>query len=139
MEIKICTTCLEEKPMTAFHWHRKEKGIRRHACNTCRSLTEKKRQQQPKDVKRRANYQLVKKYNITQEAYDKKLAYQNYGCGICGQAQGVRKLAVDHCHATGKIRDLLCNSCNTALGSFKDNPELLNKAADYIRKHNVRN
>ena len=136
MEIKTCTTCLQEKPLTAFHWHYKDKGIRRHACSVCRALTEKERQQKPENAKRRAGYLLVKNYGITQEDYDKKLAYQNYGCGLCGQAPRIKKLAVDHCHTTGKIRDLLCGSCNTALGLFKDNPELMNKAADYIRKHN---
>ena len=135
MEVKTCTTCLQEKPVTDFHWHYKSRGIRRHACKVCRSNVEKERQRQPEFVKSRAAYQLKKNYGITQEEYDKKLVYQSYGCKICGKASEVKKLAVDHCHATGKIRDLLCGPCNTGLGLFQDNPELLIKAADYVKGH----
>ena len=46
------------------------------------------------------------------------------------------RLAVDHCHVKGSVRKLLCKSCNNGLGLFKDNPELLEKAADYLRNHN---
>ena len=42
------------------------------------------------------------------------------------------KLAVDHCHKTGKIRGLLCGGCNTSIGSFEDNPELLKNAIKYL-------
>lgn len=59
-----------------------------------------------------------------------------YGvCHICGGVDKDRNLAIDHCHQTGKMRGLLCMGCNTALGRFKDNPDLLRKAAEYIEKH----
>lgn len=136
METKQCSSCLQEKPITDFHWHYKDRGIRRHSCKICRSAVEKERQRKPEFVKARAEYQLKKNYGISQEEYNTKLAYQNYGCAVCGKAASKKKLAVDHCHTTGKIRDLLCGSCNTGLGQFQDNPELLEKAADYLRKHN---
>jgi hypothetical protein len=41
-------------------------------------------------------------------------------------------LSVDHNHATGEIRGLLCQACNHAIGKFKDKPELCRKAADYL-------
>lgn len=135
METKQCSSCLQEKPVTDFHWHYKDKGIRRHSCKVCRSEVEKERQRHPEVVKARAAYQLKKNYGISQEDYDKKLVYQNYGCAICGKEAKTKKLAVDHCHTTGKIRDLLCGPCNTGLGQFQDNPELLILAADYLRKH----
>jgi hypothetical protein len=132
---KVCTSCGEEKPVTDFHWHYKSKGIRRHSCKVCRSEVEKERQRQPEFVKSRAAYQLKKNYGITQEEYDEKLVYQQGGCKICGLASKTKKLAVDHCHTTGKIRDLLCGPCNTGLGLFQDNPELLMLAADYLKEH----
>jgi hypothetical protein len=135
MDTKQCSSCLQEKSVTDFHWHYKNKGIRRHSCKVCRSEVEKERQRHPEAVKARAAYQLKKNYGISQEDYDQKLAYQNYGCAICGKEAKTRKLSVDHCHTTGKIRDLLCGPCNTGLGQFQDNPELLILAADYLRKH----
>jgi hypothetical protein len=45
------------------------------------------------------------------------------------------ELAVDHCHTTGKVRGLLCSTCNTALGSFQDNPAYLKAAIHYLESH----
>lgn len=63
-------------------------------------------------------------------------------CAICREpeitksASGKqRPLAIDHCHETGAIRGLLCTYCNTALGSMKDNPEVLLRAIVYLRDH----
>jgi len=44
-------------------------------------------------------------------------------------------LSVDHCHATGRIRGLLCAKCNQAIGLMKDNPIFLRRAADYVERH----
>lgn len=54
-------------------------------------------------------------------------------CAICGamETEG-QKFAVDHCHATGCLRGLLCPPCNLGLGSFRDDPERLRKAAKYV-------
>lgn len=59
---------------------------------------------------------------------------QNNKCALCGKASR-RRLSIDHCHETGKFRGLLCDSCNKGLGLFKDDPELLIRAASYIQKH----
>jgi Recombination endonuclease VII len=60
---------------------------------------------------------------------------QDYKCAICGEE---KRLVVDHDHATGDIRALLCDDCNKGLGSFKDNPDNLLKAAYYLEKHSAR-
>lgn len=63
---------------------------------------------------------------------------QKNRCAVCGKKETntykgvVRRLHVDHCHDTLKIRGLLCSSCNMGVGKFYDNPELLRKAADYL-------
>ena len=136
--MKKCTTCLEVKPEEDFHWHYKDKGIRRHACKVCRSNVEKLRQRTDSYKIKRTDYSLKKAYGISSEEYQEKLKQQNYVCAICSKAQTTKALAVDHCHTTGIIRSLLCGSCNTGLGQFKDNPELLLKAADYLKEHNGR-
>jgi hypothetical protein len=57
-------------------------------------------------------------------------------CMICGGLQvGNRKLGIDHCHQSGKLRGVLCNRCNAGLGSFMDNPALLEVAIIYLKKH----
>ena len=136
METKQCTSCLSEKPLLDFHWHYKEKGIRRHSYKVCRSNVEKLRQRTAPYKEYRTNYNLQKAYGISSSEYEEKLKYQNYACAICNKKATTKALAVDHCHKTGNVRSLLCGLCNTGLGQFKDNPELLIKAADYLRKHN---
>ena len=81
---------------------------------------------------------MYKNYGITREQYDILLESQNYNCKICGSSDSGRDydektLLVDHCHETGQIRGLLCHPCNVSLGLMRDDPERLNKAAEYIR------
>ena len=87
-------------------------------------------------------HHLKKRYNITQQEYETKLASQDYKCAICGKdvldhiVKGKQvPLYIDHCHNAGHLRDLLCFNCNSGLGQFKDNVENLQKAIDYLRKH----
>lgn len=135
--MKECTMCGVSKPEEDFHWHYKAKGIRRAYCKVCRSEEERKRQEQPEYKEKRREYLLGKHYGISTKEYDERLSYQKYGCAICGDAcKSGKLLAVDHDHKTGKVRELLCGLCNTGLGAFRDRPELLEVAADYLRKHN---
>lgn len=80
-------------------------------------------------------YQLMKKFGITVDRYNEMLAEQNGVCAICaGNPRGQwNRFHVDHDHNDGKIRGLLCQDCNTALGLLKDNPNLMEKAASYVR------
>lgn len=66
--------------------------------------------------------------------YLELLSRQGGRCAICGMesCSTNRAFAVDHCHDTGKIRGLLCFHCNTGLGKFKDSPELIQSAHDYL-------
>jgi hypothetical protein len=57
----------------------------------------------------------------------------NNSCPIC-QEPFIKTPHVDHDHITGKIRSLLCDSCNKGLGFFKDDPQILRDAADYLEK-----
>jgi len=90
------------------------------------------KQNTPKKVQK--NWQLKSKYGITLEDYNQLFIQQNGCCKICErhQSQFKKALAVDHCHSTGKVRGLLCTSCNNGLGRFKDSAELLKIAANYI-------
>lgn len=78
-----------------------------------------------------------RRYGITSQEYDEKYTAQRGCCAICGvhQSDGSRALAVDHDHATGDVRDLLCCNCNTAIARLRDSAELCVKAAEYLRRH----
>lgn len=77
---------------------------------------------------------LKSKYGLT--SYDLKviLEKQSNLCKLCNLK---KTLVIDHCHKTGVVRGLLCTSCNTALGKFKDDPDLLEKAIRYLNESRV--
>ena len=81
------------------------------------------------------------KYGITLEQYNTLLAKQDYKCAICGKNETEdvygRVLCIDHNHENGKIRGVLCHSCNRGLGMFHDNIDILNGAIKYLEKHNA--
>lgn len=77
---------------------------------------------------------LQKTFGLTLEAYEKLVFQQGGRCAICGRTPKKHNLDVDHSHKSGKVRGLLCNSCNVGLGLFKDLPETLEKAAAYLRE-----
>ena len=73
------------------------------------------------------------RFKLAPEKFDKLLQNQQYSCAICKTQLPESELQVDHCHNSGKIRGLLCFSCNLSLGMFKDNIQLLRKAVEYLK------
>lgn len=73
-----------------------------------------------------------RKYGITGEEFRQRLAQQHYKCSVCGGDGSDKNLSVDHSHETGKIRGLICNSCNMALGNVKDSIEILKNLITYL-------
>ena len=77
-------------------------------------------------------------YGITEADYLLMLEEQNNVCKICLRPETVKKndkvkrLSVDHCHKTGKVRGLLCHKCNTTLGKYEDNPETFKRFTKYL-------
>lgn len=74
----------------------------------------------------------LKKYGLTPEQFQEMLKRQDSKCAICGNHQQYRQLSIDHCHKTGKVRGLLCTSCNRGIGYFYDSPYRLKNAAKYL-------
>jgi hypothetical protein len=76
---------------------------------------------------------LRRKYGISLAQYDEMLVAQDGRCLLCGSPpEPPYSLHVDHDHGTGRIRGLLCFSCNNALGDFADDPDRLRAAARYV-------
>lgn len=82
----------------------------------------------------RANW--LKQYGLTEEQYDAMVVAQEGRCAICRCAEpggnGGKHWHIDHDHATGRVRGVLCSECNTGLGKFKDDPNLLEAAVRYL-------
>lgn len=74
----------------------------------------------------------LKKYGLTLEQFEQMFVDQRGLCAGCSEA---RPLVVDHCHATGKVRALLCRSCNRSLGFARDDPTLMRALAAYVERH----
>ena len=87
----------------------------------------------PEVKKRRKARNLLIRYQITLEVFDRLYLDQCGCCAIC--AAELDAPHVDHDHKTGKVRGLLCKYCNTGLGLFKDRPGLLRRAANYLEKN----
>lgn len=81
---------------------------------------------------------LNRRYGMDVEDWARMYDAQDRRCAGCRCAIGVdRGTHVDHCHATGKVRGLLCRGCNTALGSARDSPETLKCLARYLEEANA--
>jgi len=89
-----------------------------------------------KVVASRRRHRLTQDYGITVPEYNLMLEQQNYACALCGKTEqeAGRYLCVDHDHATGKVRGLLCLTCNLMIGHANENSELMRKGAAYLEK-----
>ena len=121
--MKRCSTCKVYLSKDSFHKNKSSKDGLQNCCIKCHTN------------KYVLPYHRMKKYKIDSNTYENMINKTNNTCCICG-AKGEderRSLHIDHCHKTGKIRGLLCESCNLGLGKFKDSEELLKKAIEYLK------
>lgn len=150
--MKTCIRCQLEKPFTDFHSYSTQPDGYHYYCKLCRKTVESnpKRREYAKQyvaMRLRADSQYQqhsrrrRRYGIEPDEYIWLWHEQNGKCAICKEPEtslyrgNVRSLAVDHDHTTGKIRSLLCNSCNNGLGRFKDDISRLQAAIDYLTRH----
>lgn len=112
-ETRICRFCNQSRVFPdEFVPATVEKSRRR--CKVCHT-------------KRIAEYRLKRRLNLKERVVSECGRY----CGICGNT---KLLYLDHCHKTGKIRGILCRSCNIGIGMFRENSEIILKAIDYISR-----
>ena len=130
--MKICYACKETKNLADFY---RSKDKHQKECKTCNRERKLKWHQSESGKLSSANTKLKRRFGIDLDAYNEMLQEQGGQCLICGatESHGGHRLAVDHDHETGKIRGLLCKSCNVGLGNFYDNIEFLDKAIAYLK------
>ena len=140
MTTRICTKCNQDLPITEFYRQSSKKSGYKSHCKECVRAQRKEYYATPEGYK----YAIEKAWRdkgmvFTVEEYDALLQEQGFGCAICGTESNKNgtRLCVDHCHTTGKIRGILCNDCNTSLGKFNDDVELLQNAIDYLKNSEV--
>lgn len=124
----LCPRC--EDRFRATYQSGPKAGAHRPRCTECE--TERHREWRNKNPESWAQRRL-KQYGLSLEEYEDMLESQDWRCAICGKEP--ERLCVDHDHDTGSVRGLICQSCNKGLGFFRDQPELLELAATYLREH----
>lgn len=129
----------------------RKKGTFQTACKACGKViaTEWRESNKDKELARRRDYYVAnkeriaetteaarvkRKYGLAQIELERMRSEQSDACAICKVSA---KLVIDHCHATGNVRGLLCNACNTALGMVNDDTNILKSCIEYLEKHNA--
>jgi hypothetical protein len=93
----------------------------------------RQRRRERRRTGRHRNYHNKHRYGMSESDYEQWLARQGGGCAICGRTCR-RRLAVDHCHASGNVRGLLCIKCNLGLGLYDDDTDRLRAAIAYLER-----
>jgi hypothetical protein len=136
---KICSACRVEFPTENFGSNRAQPDRLANQCKSCQDISRKKNF--AKDPARFRSLQMKSarknKYGITGAEHEAMLDRQGGVCATCGSPPRAPfvSLSVDHDHNTNRVRGLLCNLCNNALGAARDQPEVLRALANYLEKH----
>lgn len=130
--LKTCKVCRIEKNISEFYTGRGK-------CKDCvnaaaRKIRVDKPERYARYRKRANEYLKERRYGITQEDFNNMLVEQNNMCKICNsEFKNTKDTHIDHCHSTNKVRGLLCNGCNMALGQFGDNTDIMSMAIKYLQ------
>jgi len=129
-ENKKCHKCGKIKNKNEFDLNTRSPDGLFSQCKKCKKIWTKQSNQ---------NYQLQKRYGITEIDYEIMLKSQNRVCAICKQPEIKKRnrilcrLSIDHNHKTSKVRGLLCHKCNIMLGHIENNPGLLKEVLKYLK------
>ena len=135
--VKPCSKCKEMKKREDFFPDERRTSGLFSACRKCYSM-DRKTDEQSKGIE---NHRLLYRYGITIEDYDRMLGDQDGVCKICKNttkpkfSNNKNKLSVDHCHSTGKVRGLLCSTCNLILGEIeRRNDDVIDNMFEYLKE-----
>lgn len=124
--LKQCSVCKQEKEGREFHLDYTTRSGLQTCCKSCGN-------------ENTSRWQRAGRYGLKPGEYEEMLSIQNYTCGICRSdkaglnARGKPgRFHIDHNHETGEVRGLLCSPCNKGLGHFRDDPEIMKAAIEWI-------
>ena len=149
MQLKRCPRCEETKEVSSFSKNKAMKDGFQSQCKPCKKIINKEHAERNPDYEanmkaygakwwkalspeQRKYYKLKHRYGLTTEQYNAMLETQDNNCLICEEK--MTKPCVDHCHTTGKVRGLLCSTCNSGIGLLKDDPEVVFRAYHYLKE-----
>lgn len=118
MLLKRCSRCRRWQPQEDFHRNRAQADGLQNQCKACR------RESQPE-------YKRKWRYGLNPGEFESMLTSQGGTCAVCRRRPGVQ---VDHDHATGRFRGILCDGCNGGLSAFYEREDLLITAIEYLEK-----
>lgn len=139
---RVCKVCQEEKLLTEFKVNKSAKLGYENICKKCANKKDnerhKKIKEDPDSYKKYLRSAFARKikscYGLTVDQYT-KLTDKYKVCQICGEEFSDKVTPhIDHNHATGKVRSLLCRKCNLLLGYAKDSTQILKSAIKYLKK-----
>lgn len=162
MTERECLTCNTVKALSEFHVGKNSQSGRRAKCKLCcnkeriedrelhqarksryyaanrDALVSKSKDWYHKNIEENRLAQRLARYGLSRDEYDAMAARQAGRCALCkrpfGEAHGNRE-AIDHDHKTGRVRGLLHNRCNTAIGMIGEDPDVLRAAIAYLQSH----
>lgn len=157
--MKVCKHCKVSLPLSDFYPIGNGKNGVRPRCKECTKKLEREKygddaafrwiklSNQAKKLRedkeflakhrmRMRRWHLKKAYGLSLEEFDSILESQGGGCAICSvkeiEGETKTRMVVDHCHKTNKVRGILCDLCNTAIGKMHDDVNKLKKAIEYL-------
>lgn len=120
-----------QDPDTLRHWNNARMKKRRDASPLVRERLRVKRHRWYLHNKAWSGVRTAtSRYGLTLDQYHALFERADFVCEICQSDEG--RLGVDHCHETGRVRGILCNSCNAAIGHFRDDSARLQAAVRYV-------
>jgi len=127
--MKKCIKCNLEKPILEFPIRSNKRP--RGECKVCSAIISKEYRKN-----NRSKMKLYEaKWNYGISLNEAEILYKKQNCDICGNLfKDTKTKHIDHCHLTTKVRGVLCMNCNHAIGKFKDDIFLLQKAIDYLNR-----
>jgi len=121
--MKTCSRCGQTKELDGFSKRSNRPSGVQSKCKDCEREVRRQYYKTHEYARRR--------FNLTEDQYNDLMKNEN--CQICDVE--LTKKCIDHCHSTNKIRGVLCNNCNTALGLVGDNTQILQSMIEYLQEH----